>query len=300
MDKLAAMRAFVTIVEHGSLSAAGAALDRSLPAMVRTLAALEASLGVVLLRRTTRRMSLTGEGRTYLDHCRRILEEVDAVEASLADADVEPRGPLRITAPVLFGRRHVAPVAIDFARRHPKVELELLLLDRVVDMVEEGVDAGVRIAHLADSSTVVTSVGTMRAVVCASPALLRDHGTPRHPEDLEARPCVTVRALAAAGGWRFRREGRDVLVEPHAAFATNDVAAAVDACAAGLGFGRFLAYQVADHLARRRLRVVLADVEPPPLPVSLVRPQARLVAPRLRRFLDHLGAALRKSLGGRA
>ncbi len=151
MDVLAAMRAFVRIVEEGSLTAAAEALDRAPPTMVRTLAALEAHLGVRLLVRTTRQMALTEEGRVYLDRCRRILADVEEAEEAVAAGRSEPRGEIRATAPVLFGQRHVAPAVTEFVRAHPRVRVDLLLLDRVVQLVEEGLDVGVRIGALEDS-----------------------------------------------------------------------------------------------------------------------------------------------------
>lgn len=170
MDKFQAMRSFVAIVDQGSLTAAATALDRSLPSMVRTLAALEESLGTRLLRRTTRRMSLTAEGQVYLDRCRRILGDIEEAEASVMRDQIEPRGQVRMTAPVLFGQMHVAPALSEFLRRFHEMQVELLLFDRVVGLVEEGFDLAVRIAHLTDSTMVAVPVGYVRRVVCASPA----------------------------------------------------------------------------------------------------------------------------------
>lgn len=298
MDKLAAMRAFVEIVDRGSLTAAAAALDRSLPAMVRTLAALERSLGVVLLRRTTRRMALTEEGRAYLERCRRILADVEQAEELVGAGRTEPRGPLRVTAPVLLGQTHVAPAAVDFARRHPAISVELLLLDRVVDLVDEGVDAAVRIAQLPDSSLIAIPVGAVRRVLCASPALLRSQGPPTRPEELSERPCVRFLGLAPGDTWHFQDGRRRVSVAVGGRFATNQAAAAVDACVAGLGFGLFLSYQVEPAIRARRLQVVLPEFEPAPIPVSLVHSDARLLSPRLRAFLDFIKPALRERLRG--
>jgi DNA-binding transcriptional LysR family regulator len=294
MDKLAAMRAFVEIVERGSLTAAAAALDRSLPAMVRTLASLERALGVVLLRRTTRRMSLTEEGRVYLERCRRILADVAEAEERVAAGGGEPRGPLRVTAPVLFGQMHVAPAAVEFARRHPAVQVELLLLDRVVDLVDEAVDLAVRIARLSDSSLIAAPVGQVRRVLCASPERLTRSGVPEHPEQLAGRPCILFRGLAPGRTWHFEQEGRDLAVPVATAFTTNQAAVAIEACAAGLGFGQFLSYQVEPQLRAGRLRVVLEDFEPAPLPVSLVHAEGRLPSPRLRAFLDWMKLRLRE------
>lgn len=293
MDKLAAMRAFVAIVDRGSLSAAALALGRSLPTMVRLLAALERSLGVVLLRRTTRRMSLTPEGRVYLERCRRILADVAETEDVVGATRAEPRGRLRVTAPVLFGQMHVAPAVTAFLAEHPAVQIDLVLVDRVLDLVEDGIDAAVRIARLPDSSAIAIPVGTMRRVVCASPELLRRVGTPERPEDLAGRPCVRFHGLASSAAWHFEDSGRPIVVPIDGPLTTNQAAAAVTACVAGLGFGVFLSYQVAAEVAAERLCVVLPRYEPPPLPVSLVYPEARIVFPRLRIFLDWMTRHLR-------
>jgi DNA-binding transcriptional LysR family regulator len=287
------MRAFVEIVDRGSLTAAAEALNRSLPTMVRTLAALEGSLGAVLLRRTTRRMSLTEEGRIYLERCRRILADVEQAEELVGLEGGEPRGPLRISAPVLFGQMHVAPALVEFVRRYPAVEVELVLLDRVVDLVDEGIDAAVRIARLADSSMIAIRVGEVRRVVCASPKLLRADGEPTRPEELADRPCVRFRGLTAGNRWHFQDAGRDIAVPVAGSFTTNQAAAAVEACAAGLGFGLLLSYQVAPAIRAGRLRVVLSDYEPPPIPVSLVYSEARMLSRRLRAFLDWMKPRLR-------
>jgi DNA-binding transcriptional LysR family regulator len=286
MDKLAAMRAFVEIVDRGSLTAAGVTLDRSLPTMVRTLATLEASLGAVLLRRTTRHMSLTDEGRLYLERCRRILADVEQADEVVSARGGEPRGPLVVSAPLMFGRMHVAPAVVEFVRRYPKVEVDLLLLDRVVDLVDEGVDAAVRIAHLGDSSLIAIRVGEVRRVVCASPRLLKSAGEPKRPQELADRPCVRFRGIGPEHRWLFRDAGREIAVPVRGSFVTNHADAALDACIAGLGFGLFLSYQVEPAIRARRLRVVLRDYQPPPVPVSIVHAEARRPSPRLRAFVD--------------
>ena len=292
MDKLAAMAAFVDIVEQGSLTGAARARGRSLPTMVRTLATLEGSLGVRLLQRTTRRMSLTEEGRDYLERCRRILAEVADAEEALVRGQVEPRGSLRITAPVLFGQMHVGPSLAGFLRRYPQVKAELLLLDRVVDLVEEGIDVGIRIAHLDDASMIARPVGEVRRVVCASPAFLRRQGVPVEPADLADAPCVVFRGLAPSAKWQFRSGRKRVSVPVAGPIAINQASAALDACVAGLGFGQFLSYQVADLVKARKLRIVLPDHEPQAIPVSIVYAHSGLVSPRIREFVQWLREAL--------
>jgi DNA-binding transcriptional LysR family regulator len=288
MDQLVAMRAFVEIVDRGSLTAAATALDRSLPTMVRTLSALEAHLGARLLQRTTRRMSLTDEGRDYLERARHILADVEDAERAVGRGQGEPRGALRVSAPVLFGQMHVAPVMTAFVRRYPRVRVELQLLDRLVDLVDEGIDLAVRIGHLSDSSMVAVRVGQMRRVVCASPDLLRADDEPQHPAELASRPCVRFRGITSGDTWRFRAGGHDLPVRVGGSFSCNQAATAAEACAEGLGFGLLLAYQVEPLVRAGRLRIVLEAFEPPPLPVSLVYPHARLMSSRLRALVAWL------------
>ncbi|MFZ5557768.1 MAG: LysR family transcriptional regulator [Pseudomonadota bacterium] len=296
MDKLHAMAAFVQIAERGSLTAAADALDTSLSSVVRTLAALEDSLGVRLLNRTTRRIALTEEGRRYLERCRRILAEVEDAEQALGAGEQDPAGVLRVTAPVLFGQLHVAPAVAGFLARHRRMQVELTLLDRVVNLVDEGIDVAVRIGALADSSMVAAPVGQIRRVVAASPALLKAAGTPKRPEELAKLPCVRFTSLMPGTTWHFFEAGKPFAVQVGGQFACNQAAACVDACIAGLGFGMFISYQVRRALDAKQLREVLKDFEPPPLPVSLVYPHARLLSPRVRAFVDFAAAELRREL----
>lgn len=294
MDKLRAMETFVRIVERGSLTAAAAALGTSLPTVVRTLAALEGQVGARLLNRTTRRIALTDEGREYHERCRRVLAEVAEAEGALSARRAAPKGRLRITAPVMFGRLHVAPVATGFIARYPAVQVELLLLDRVVDLLEEGLDAGVRIGRMPDSSLVAVPLGQTRRVTCASPAYLRRAGLPREPADLARHRCVSFAGLAAGNEWTFDRTR--VTVSP--ALASNQIDAALDACVAGLGIGQFLCYQVQALLDSRRLQRVLGDFEPAPAPIQVIYPQARLLSSNVRAFVDWSVARLRRRLEG--
>jgi len=292
------MRAFVEIVDQGSLTAAGTAHGRSLPTMVRILAALEAELGATLLKRTTRRMSLTEEGRVYLERCRRILADVAEAEALVGEGEEagDLRGPLRVTSPVVFGQMHVAPLLIEFSKEHPLVRVELVLLDRIVDLIEEGLDVAVRIALLPDSSLIATTVGRVRRVIVASPELLGRLGVPESPTQLKALPCIEFEGLGPGRTWRFRSGTREIAVPVSGSFVTNQVVAALAACEAGLGFGAFLSYQVEPALRAGRLKEVLSAFEPRALPVSLVHPEARLMTSRLRRLLDWMKPRLRERL----
>ncbi|MCB1893755.1 MAG: LysR family transcriptional regulator [Zoogloeaceae bacterium] len=285
MDKLRLMESFVTIVDAGSLTAAAHRRQCSLAAVVRGLAQLEAYLGVRLLNRTTRRIALTEEGRSYLVRCRRVLADIGDAEAVVGDRG-RPGGTLVLTAPVMFGRLHVAPVVVDLLARHPSMRVELLLLDRVVDLLEEGIDLAVRIGALQDSSMIALPLGDVRAVVCASPGYVARHGAPGTPDSLLQHRCIRMLGNPATVAWRFEHDGRRQTLEVGGVIATNQLDVAVDACIRGLGVGRFLSYQVADALADGRLVEVLADARTPPVPVHFVYPHSRLLSSRVRAFVD--------------
>jgi DNA-binding transcriptional LysR family regulator len=283
------MEIFVGIVDGGSLTAAAAARGTSPPSVVRALAALEASLGVRLLNRTTRRLSLTDEGREYYERCKRVLAEVDDAEAALSARRKAPRGRLRITAPVMFGRLHVAPAAAAFLAKHPALQIDLLLLDRVVDLVEEGIDVAVRIGELPESSLIARRVGETRRVICASPAYLKRAGVPKTPSDLTQHRCIGFTGLAPTSEWSFASER--VALRP--ALTTNQVDVAIDACLRGTGCSQFLCYQVKALLDARKLVRLLPDLEPPALPIQLAYPHARLLSSNVRAFVDFAAPRLR-------
>lgn len=288
------MQVFVHIVESGSLTAAAQALDVSVPSVVRSLAALEHAVGVRLLNRTTRRSSLSDEGREYYERCRRVLSEVEAAEAALSARRVEPRGRLRLTAPVAYGRMFVAPVVRELAAKYPDVEVELLLLDRVVDLVEEGIDAAIRISHLPESSLVALRVGETRRVLCAAPKYLKRAGTPKAPSDLANHRCILFAGLTGNNEWSFAGEPPTrVAVRP--SLRTNQFDVAVDAVLQGLGCGQFLSYQVEALTHEKKLARILCDFEPPPLPIQIVYPHARLLSPNVRAFVDLAAVRLRSA-----
>ena len=295
MNKLAAMETFVRIVDKGSLTAAAAALDTSLPSVVRTLAALERELGARLLNRTTRRIHLTDEGAQYLERCRSILAAVRETEAVFSSGRAEPQGKLAVTASVLFGRRYVAPIVSDFLRRHPNVSAELLFVDRVVNLVEEGIDVAVRIAQLRDSSLVAIPVGKVRRVVCASPDYLRRRGTPRAPQDLRSHACIRHTGSARRGDWQFRIGRRLVSVPIDAVLSCSDIDSSLDACVSGHGLGMFLSYQSAAYRKEKKLSYVLEEFETEPVPVQVVYAQSRLVTGKVRAFVDECVARLRQA-----
>ncbi len=284
MDKLKAMQTVVSIADEGSLTAAAVALDSSPPAVVRTLAALEAYLGIRLFNRSTRRISLTEEGRHYLESCRQLLAAVKDAESALTTDAAEPGGQLTITAPVLFGQMYVAPVVTRFVQKYGKVCVNLMLLDRVVNLLEENVDVGIRIGALEDSSLVARPLGSVRRMVIASPDYLSRIGVPKHPRDLLKANCVRF-----SGGmgtwWTFHEGGKQFSVSVTGNLEFNHAAPAADACLAGLGFGMFISYQVAHHIEQNHLQIVLESFESPPRPINVVYPHARLLPARTKAFI---------------
>ncbi len=297
MDRVEEWRLFAAVAARRSFAAAARAGGRSPQAVTRAIAALEHRLGTRLFNRTTRSVSLTGEGERVLERCRRLLAEFDALERT-GEADAELRGTLAITAPALFGRLHLLPVAADFLTRHPAVDLRLALIDRVVSLAEEGIDLAVRIGALPDSALVALPLGQVRLVVCASPDYLARAGTPRAPADLARHACISFTGTTPiADRWSFpaasgRRELR-VAVRPRLVVSGGE--AAIDAAAAGLGLVRVLSYQVDRLVADRALRIVLAGCEPAPVPVQLVHLPG--IQPRLAAaFAAAAAPALRQRL----
>ncbi|NQZ52629.1 MAG: LysR family transcriptional regulator [Piscirickettsiaceae bacterium] len=297
MDKLNAMTVFVKIADEGSLTAAANVLGKSLPAVVRILAALEELLQTRLFNRTTRRIALTEEGRIYLERCRKILAEVEESELALSQEKIVPRGMITLSAPVRFGEMHVAPSVTRFLEQYPHVEINLLLFDRVVNIVDEGIDLAVRIAHLHDSSLIAKPAGEIRQVVCVSPNLLEKlESRPQRPEELSDLPCVRFSGISSNSIWHFNDSGKDLDVKVGGSFRCNQVKASVDACVAGLGFGLFFNYQVMPWVESGELEIVLSEFEPAPKPLNLVYPHSRLMATRVRTLVDWLAQDLKNSL----
>ena len=285
MDRLDELTALVTILDSGSMAAAGRRLRRSPPAMTRLLAALEERVGTRLIERTSRRLSATEAGRRLAEQARQVLAGYgDALRESAAG---QVQGELRVTAPLVFGRRHVTPVVTSFLDAHPGIRVGLVLDDRPLNLVHEGLDVAVRIGRLGDSSLVARKVGAVRRLLVASPGYLESRGAPRTPADIAGHDVIT-----SVREWRFRRAGRDVVVRLHPRLMVNEIDAALIAVRAGRGIGRPLSYQVEDDLASHSLVRLLPEFEGPPLPVQLVTPSARHMPPKVRAFLDHAARSL--------
>jgi DNA-binding transcriptional LysR family regulator len=298
MDRLKGMRVFVAVAEQQGFAAAARRLGLSAPAATRAVAALEARIGSRLLQRTTRALRLTEAGARYLADCKRILAEIEEAEASAAGSHRDPRGQLGVTAPVMFGRMHVAPLLLDFLDGHPQVTARLVLLDRVADLLEEGLDVALRIAHLPDSALQAVRVGSMRRVVCAAPGYLARHFTPTQPAELERLTAITFGAASAGGEWSFAgaqatNPRATLRVTPPSRLTVNAADVAIAAAVAGKGVTRVLSYQVAPELAAGRLVVLLEAYEPPPIPVHLVHLAGRRPDAKLRAFVDFAVARLR-------
>ena len=272
MDRIEEWRVFVAVASRRSFVEAARTLRRSPQAITRAVAALERRLGARLLNRTTRSVSVTGEGERYLERGRRLLAELDALE-SAPDTRAPLAGRFSITAPVLFGQLHVAPLVCAFLEENPGLEARLLLVDRVVSLAEEGIDLAVRIGPLPDSSLRARLVGHVRWVVCASPAYLSRAGVPRAPEALARHACISFEAGSPlAEHWTFPRPGgRERPVALHSRLIVNTAQAGIDAAIAGLGLVRVLSYQIDRPLAEKKLRLVLEAFAPPPVPINILQ-----------------------------
>lgn len=287
-DRWVEMETFARIVDAGSLSAAARAMQRSLPAVCRSLALLEGRLDARLLTRTTRRIALTESGAEFYERCKRVLAEVEEAEQAVRARQVEPQGHLSVTAPQMFGRMHVAPLLTRLLTSHPRVSANLLLTDRSVNLIEEGIDLAVRIGQLADSSLIAKRLGTTPRVVCASPAYLQRRGIPAHPSDLEGHACVRFTGLTPGREWSFDDQGTERKVRIESAFSANSVETTILAAEQGMGLVMVLGYQAAAQLAGGSLVRVLRDFEPEPLPVQAVYATGRLLPAKVRAFVELL------------
>ena len=301
MDRLESMSTLIAAVEAGSLSAASRNLGMPLATVSRKVSELEAHLRTRLVTRTSRRLALTDAGRSYVAACKRILEDIEEAEQAASGEYSAPRGDLIITAPIVFGRLHVLPVAMEFLKAYPDIDIRLTLADRLVNLLEESVDLAVRIGDLPDSSLVAMRIGSISRVVCGSPDYFAKRGTPRSLRELKAHDCITFEGLASADAWTFAAGKSHVSVDLHSRLVVNTAEAAIDAAIAGIGLTRVLSYQAASAIDAGKLAVVLRDFAPPPWPVSLVYSGGQLLPLKLRAFLDftapRLKARLAKSAG---
>lgn len=286
MDRLDAMQAFVAVADLKGFAPAARKLGLSASGVTRLIAALEDHVGARLLQRTTRSVTLTDIGARYLERARRILGDVEEAEGSARAERTLPNGRLVVSAPLGFGRIHVSPLMSTYLGRYPDVSGELRLSDRMINLVEDGVDAAVRIGHLADSSLVARAVGDMRRIVVASPDYLARRGTPAVPADIASHDTIQFGAITASPDWHFVDNGRDIRIVSSPRFATNSADAAIWHAEQGGGLVSVMFYQAASALQRGTLHIVLREFERPPMPIHIVYPTSRLLSAKVRTFVD--------------
>ena len=296
MDRFHELEVFVAVADAGSFAKAGARLRLSPPAVTRAISALEDRLGARVFNRTTRSLTITDVGIRFLESARRILVDMDTAEKEAAGETAMPQGHLTITASVTFGRSTLAPVVCGFLGQHPRVTASVVLLDRIVNLVEEGIDVAVRIGPLPDSNLIAKRIGAVHRVLVASPDYLGRRGTPTSPTDLKLHSMIAFTGLMPNREWRFSSDQRPNSVVLNPTFEINDAVAAIDAAENGHGITIALSYMVHEKISEGKLVTILDEFTPPPRPAHLVYPQARLVAPKVRAFVDYAAPRLRHAL----
>jgi DNA-binding transcriptional LysR family regulator len=292
MDRFTELQVFIAVAETEGFAAGARKLGVSPPVATRAVADLEARLGIKLLTRTTRYVRVTDAGKRYLDDAKRILGDITEADEAAAGINGEPSGHLAVTAPVLFGKMFVLPGVIDYLNRYPKMDVNALFLDRVVNLLEEGLDVGVRIGELADSTMRAIRVGTVRRVVCAAPDYLARNGIPQTPQELFNHTIITANGLNASPEWKFS-DGNALRVKPRLSFATND--AAIEAALSGFGITRLLSYQIAPQLAEGKLKTVLSEFDSKQLPIHIIHREGRYASAKIRSFVDLMVDKLRSN-----
>lgn len=296
MDRFNELRVFVAVADHGGLARAANAIRSSPPAVTRTIAALEERLGVRLFERTTRSLRLTEPGATFLDDARRLLSELEEAEQTIAGQAKVLSGQLTVTASLTFGRAMLQPIILEFIEANPRINVSMLLFDRVVDLIDEGFDLAVRIANLPDSSLVSRHVGDVSRMLVASPAYLARRGTPATPDDLLLHTIIALPALMPNREWRYSRAGKPARLGLPVRLEINDAHACIDAAERCKGITIALSYMVRDAIRAGRLVAVLPAFAQAPVPVNLVYAQRRLMMPKVRAFIDFAAPKLTAAL----
>ncbi|AYF86392.1 LysR family transcriptional regulator [Pseudomonas sp. JS3066] len=293
MDRFQEMKVLVVVAEAGSFAAGAKQLGLSPPSVTRAIAALEARLGTLLLARSTRSVRLTEAGRRYVEDCRRILLELEEAEELASGSALRPRGNLTVTAPVIFGELYMVPLIADYLAAHAEVTINAMLVDRVVNMIDEGVDVALRIGQLPEGDLTALKVGEVRQVICAAPAFLESAGRPATPADLLGAPVVMSSASSLLTDWQFIGPEGPITQRPQARFVVSSNNAAIHAARRGWGYTRVLSYQVAEAVARGELEIVLEQYSIPPLPIHLLHQGGTRVSAKVRTFVDHCFERLR-------
>lgn len=293
MDQIHLMNVFLAVGEEESFVAAARRLSLSPAAVTRAVSRLEERLGVKLVLRTTRNVRMTEAGRRYLDDTRNILFSIAEANEAAAGVNATPRGNLSVTASVLFGKAFVMPCIVRFLHDYPEVEVSAHFLDRVVNLIDEGIDVAVRIGHLPESGLKALRVGQVRRVLCASPEYLAKNGTPKHPHDLLRHTVIAASGISPRVEWKFGAMGESTTVRVKQRLTVTSNDAAIDAAVSGLGICRLLSYQIADELAQGRLQVILGDYEEAAWPVHVLHRESKYGSSKVRNFIDMLVADLR-------
>lgn len=295
MDRLQTMSVFVAVAEDSGFAPAARRLRMSPPSVTRAVSELEVRLGCRLLHRTTRSVRLTEAGERYLADCRRILSEIEEADRQAAGLHAAPSGMVSVTASVMFGRIVVAPVLLDLLDRYPDISVSTLFVDRVVHLIDEGIDVAVRIAELPDSSLTAVRVGSVRRVLCASPDYLAARGRPRAPSELADHSIVNFVTMAPGGEWAFEKDRRAYSHRPASRLLLNTGDAAIAAALAGRGITRVLSYMIAPHLDSGALEILLEDHEPRPVPIHVLHKEPGQTSARVRAVVDHLVQGLKRN-----
>jgi len=296
MDRLESMSVIIAVTETGSLSAASRRLKSPLATVSRKVADLESRLNAQLFQRTSRRLALTEAGRSYIDACKRIIEQVDQAEREVSGEYGSPVGHLAVTAPWSLGHTHLLPLTVEFREGYPDISLRLLLTDIIVNTVQENIDIEIRVGALPDSAMIATRVGAIRIVVCGSPSYLKARGQPKQLSDLSKYNCITIDDHAAPAAWRFVHGGRTTVAPIRSRLCVNTSEAAVLAAIDGAGLTRVMSYKMDAAKRAEKLAIVLEEFEPEPLPVHIVYPPRKPLPLKLRAFLSWITPRLKERL----
>lgn len=293
MDRLHLMTVFVAVAEEEGFAGGARRLGMSPPAVTRAIAALEEHLDIKLFNRTTRFVRMTEAGQRYLEDVKHVITAADEADEAVAGINAEPRGQLVVTAPVQFGRMYVLPGIIDYLERYPKTEIQALLLDRVVNLLEEGVDVGIRIGELPDSSFKALHVGYVRHIVCAAPCYLAKRGIPKTPDELEKHQIILASGISSSSDWMFTKDKASLMIRVKPRLAVTSNHAAIEAAVCGFGITRLISYQIAPQLASGELKIFLSEYENKPIPIHIVHREGRHASVKIRSFVDLMAERLR-------
>jgi DNA-binding transcriptional LysR family regulator len=293
VDRLLLMTVFVAVAEEEGFAGAARRLNMSPPAVTRAIATLEQHLGIKLLNRTTRFVRVTEAGQRYLEDAKRVIAAADEADESVVGLNAEPRGHIIVTASVLFGRLYVMSGIVDYMKRYAQMEVSALFVDRVVNMLEEGMDVAIRIGELPDSSYRAIRVGSVRRVMCASPNYLEQYGMPKSPEELAQHQIILARGLNPSSEFKFVKNDAPLTVKVKPRLMVSDNDSAIEAAVEGLGITRLLSYQIAPQLADGTLKIILSEFETKAVPVHIVHNEGRYTSAKIRTFVDLMVERLR-------